>query len=449
MDIWQGEKITYFRKALRDNRLPDGCATCKWEIENKNFAQSFSRVYDTHRVTKSTTEWPKTMWFMLANSCNLECVHCYGEISSSIRKNRDGLKPLERVYGDDFFDQLKDFLPHLEMAVFLGGETFLCSENFRIWEIIIEQKLDTECVIVTNGTLFNKKIQDIVENLSCYISISLDGATKETIESVRQNGKYKNMMENIARFSAIAATKNRKVELSFCIMPNNYHEFPDFLLLADRLNCSASVNTVYHPSEHSLSALDEDRLRDVHQNWMRRDGEMRDSLCSNKGIWLSEMSRLDNWLKRPASLPEPMYLSPIGIRFAKQVKQQSAFGDEDTDVGKMSYDKAKAAIHEWSGQSSIHELSLDAYDTITCLAAEFCGLPAHQVNLRRLSELLMSLREKYGADVEVLSDSYDGRSLDRTVRFTDLENQSTELRWIALQDMNVEKPRYTLLASTR
>lgn len=450
-DIWQGEKIRRLRKALRQNQMPNGCATCKWEIVNHNFSQSFSRVYDLHRITSETMRWPKSMWFMLNNSCNLECVQCYGEVSSSIRRKRDGLKPLPRVYNDHFFDELRGFLPHLDMAVFLGGEAFLCPENYRIWDAIIRDNLKTECFIVTNGTVFNQKIQDIVQNLSCHISISLDGATKESIEAIRRNGNYETILGNIERFSSLAQSKNRQLELSFCVMPSNYHEFPDFLLLADNMHCRASVNTVYHPAEHSLCVLPEDELRAVYELWMSRDREMRSSLRSNRNVWRSEISRLANWLKRATELPEPMYLSPIGPRFRKQACSIGYRSSRDEDSGEdlLTYEMAKGLLLEWSNKAKICELVVDDNDRLVSLHEEYCGLPRDSRKPNNLSELLMRLREKLGPDVEVLSDEITPSSIDRIVRFTNIEQQSTELRWIAVKSIRVEQPLISVVASVR
>ena len=316
-DIWHGSPNQRFRDTLMSGVLPSACANCKFEIDRGNFAQTFARIYDSFKVNSSKPEWPQSMWFALSNACNLECVQCDGELSSSIRKRRDHLPPLSKVYDDQFFEDLRPFLHRLAQqqplsqakvepvhtsindydaqAIFLGGEAFLSRENFRIWEMMIEDDLLILSFIITNGTIFNKRVERIIERIPTLISISLDGATRETVEMIRKNARFDVIMDNLKRFQHYSSAYGLPTVLSFCLMPQNHHEFPDFLMLAEELNCVAQTNTIYHPEQYSLAALDEKELKQVIDNWERRDTEVRRNVKHNLESWDLEMARLRNW----------------------------------------------------------------------------------------------------------------------------------------------------------
>ena len=66
-----------------------------------------------------------------ASSATASCPRRSGPSGSTGR--RSGL-----AYGDEFFDELPEFLPHVEVAVFIGGEPFLARECRRVWDLLIE-----------------------------------------------------------------------------------------------------------------------------------------------------------------------------------------------------------------------------------------------------------------------------------------------------------------------
>ena len=316
-DIWHGSINQRIRDTLMSGVFPSGCATCKHEIDHGNFAQTYARIYDSFKVNSSKPAWPQSLWFALSNACNLECVQCDGELSSSIRKNRDRLPPLPKVYDDQFFEDLRPFLRHLALkqplseakedpahgpvrdyytrAMFLGGEPFLSRENFRIWEMMIEDDLLILSIVFTNGTIFNKRVERIIEKIPTVISISLDGATRKTVELIRKNAQFDKIMVNLERFRYYSDAYKIPIVLSFCLMPQNQHEFPDFLMLTERLGCVAQTNTIYHPEQFSLAALDKKELGRVIDDWERRDSEVRQNVKHNLGLWDQEMARLRNW----------------------------------------------------------------------------------------------------------------------------------------------------------
>ena len=130
--IWNGPRIAAFRKMVKAYVLPTECGFCSWQIASGDYAGVFTRHFDHYAADDSRELWPRVMEFAISNECNLECVMCSGEWSSRIRARREHLPPVPHVYGEEFFADLRKYLPHLHRAKFLGGEPFLIESNFRI-----------------------------------------------------------------------------------------------------------------------------------------------------------------------------------------------------------------------------------------------------------------------------------------------------------------------------
>jgi radical SAM protein with 4Fe4S-binding SPASM domain len=462
-EIWNGKVNHTLRESMMANDLGQGCATCKWDIERSNFDQAFSRHFDMFSAASPTPQWPVNMWFLMSNACNLECVQCYGELSSSIRKHRDHLPPLKRVYQDSFFEELREFLPHLQLVLFLGGEAFLSRENYRIWDMMIEDRLTTPTHIVTNGTQYNDRVERIIRELPCSISISIDGATRETVESIRRNSSFDEIMTNIKRFQKFA-----RVDLSFCLMPQNQHEFGDFLILAEELGCGASVNTVFHPAEFSLCALPKDQLAKVVTSWESRSSEILPRLDRHRHIWVEEINRVKHWVSVPEGPPSFLYLSGVAAPMAaaafarrsapgsnrvaqslpvlNQLSEQASGGPDRPDGERVRL--AYELLSEWSN-GRVQEAELDERDVVACQGTTFGGLEGQDVTGKSLSSFLMRLRERYGEDVNITAEECTAAHMDRTMEFTNLLGERTQLRWIAISRESARSGRKPLLLAVR
>ena len=440
-EIWSGDEMRAMRARMQAYDLPSGCATCKWEIEHNNPQGAFSKIFDTISVREEQPQWPKTIWFALSNTCNLECVQCVGEFSSSIRKNREGLAPLPRVYQDDFFAEIRGFLPHLEQAVFLGGESFLCPENFRIWDMMIEDGLRTPFFVTTNGTVFDRRVERVLEHLPCTVSVSLDGATRQTVESIRRNAKFDVVMKNIRKF--IEARGRANFGLSYCLMPQNQHEFADFLLLADELGCNASVNKIYWPPRFSMNTLSTKELETIVQQWERRDAELRVQLSPhNLDAWSQQLVELKRLAGASLTLPS-IFLGGVSSRLEHGSAEPSA------PAAETLIDRYRHELSEWCNGGNVSQICVDSNDRVDVNSAGFAGLNPTRVAGRELTDVFVELRDYYGTEVMIEKDQLTGRILDRTLLFSQTSRTPTRIRWIAVANDVSSGQGATILAATR
>lgn len=293
-EIWKGGKINALRKALADYRFEAGCEFCEWQIKGGDYRGAFPSVFEEFPVQSMEPEWPSMLQFGGSNTCNLECVMCNGVLSSSIRARREGLPPLPKVYSDQFFEDLRKFLPHLRIAHFFGEEPFLAQECFRIWDMIIEDGLHTRCHVSTNGTHYNARVERALEALPFSITVSVDGATKETVEKIRVNARHEEVMENIKRFRAYTRSRGTYLVLSYCLMRQNWHEFGEFLLLAESFGCEVFVNTVIDPDQCSLYTLPPEELAAIADRMEQQAPALRGKLAINQRVWDDHVAKLRN-----------------------------------------------------------------------------------------------------------------------------------------------------------
>jgi len=293
-DIWNGERAVQLREALKQDNFGLGCDFCRWEISGGNYHTATPLLFDEVPVQSNGTLWPSQIEFEGSNVCNFECIMCNGDTSSLIRAHRDGLPPLPKAYPDQFFEDLREFLPHLKRGRFFGGEPFLTSESLRIWEMMISDGLSTECHVTTNGSQYNSRVERVLENLPFHITVSIDGITKETVESIRVNCRFEQLMENIHRFRDYAKRRGTSFQLAFCLMRQNWQEFGDLLLFGEDIGCRVFVNTVIDPLHCSLYALPLQELKCIHDQLAEQGKTIADRLRLNRQAWDEALLKLQS-----------------------------------------------------------------------------------------------------------------------------------------------------------
>lgn len=260
--IWQGTALAAQRQVLEADAFDLGCQECEFVAESGGREATVAYHFDRFSEG-SPHRFPKMLDLALSSRCNLQCVMCNGGLSSAIRTQREGLPPLPDCYDDQFFEELDEFLPHLERLQFKGGEPFLARENQRIWDRLIELGLTPEVTVTTNGTLFNDRVAHYVRELRMHPNISVDGMAAETIEAIRVGVDAERLWHNIDRFQELAEQAGNGMTLSFCLMPMNWREVLPFLAEADRRQLNCNVIFVNQPQQYDILRLPREELAEI------------------------------------------------------------------------------------------------------------------------------------------------------------------------------------------
>lgn len=261
-DIWFGTRVRELRKRLENNDLSMGCYECSRRLNQGFFQLSGAMQYD-YLAGHKKSKYPTMLDFELSNNCNLECIMCTGENSSSIRNNREKGPAYKQHYNHDFVTQLDEFIPWLHEARFSGGEPFLVPLYYDIWKKIIKVNSKTEISILTNASVLNQEIIELLQNGIFKISVSVDSLRKETLETIRRRSCFETIMKNLEFFIKYSKSAKKNFSLNVCIMPYNWKELPEILEFCNDNAINLVFHTVLFPPAHSLSTLSSEGLKEI------------------------------------------------------------------------------------------------------------------------------------------------------------------------------------------
>jgi len=164
---------------------------------------------------------PRVLTLELTNKCNLKCIMCEYK---NIKKHWEIPKKI--------YDELLQIIPYLENLILQGGEVFLYKDILNILKIAVKEKVSVE--IVTNGLLLNEEIINILIKGNNIITFSIDSIKKNIYESIRINGKFEKLIENLDKLIKIKETNNSNIilRLHMVVMRRNYKEIEEIINFA-------------------------------------------------------------------------------------------------------------------------------------------------------------------------------------------------------------------------
>lgn len=150
----------------------------------------------------------------LTNTCNLNCVHCYGSFGIPQKKYEISLSQIENILND------LDILNTSDVTL-TGGECFLVKDFQQIALTFLNHGINLW--IMTNGVLF-KKIKTFIQTTKDYhysIKVSLDGLEKTHNKIRQKETAFDNVIKSL---DFISAQRNIKLYISTVIMKDNLEE---------------------------------------------------------------------------------------------------------------------------------------------------------------------------------------------------------------------------------
>lgn len=267
LDIWRGAVYEAYRKDFADYVLDEkNCPHCVRQCQ----AGSGHHVFATEQFDKWANDdrnpkYPKRLIFRLNSTCNLACVMCDGLTSSRIRKERDQLPPTPSAYGERFFQDMEEILPHVDHVEFYGGEPFLVKEHQRIFEILQKVGAKTSIYVNTNTTAINPKAKEALENLNfTEIAVSMDAVSQEVHGAVRTGMNNETFFRNFDYFLELRERKGLNVMLNVTEHRKNWFELPEVFRFAEKHKVYLHINTCIHPHNVTLYTLPDSELRYVY-----------------------------------------------------------------------------------------------------------------------------------------------------------------------------------------
>jgi MoaA/NifB/PqqE/SkfB family radical SAM enzyme len=437
-DIWNGARLARIREALRSYDLSLGCSICHHKItagvvegSTLRTTQLIALKFEEFAVEPEAPYWPKHLEFHLSNRCNMACVTCFGEFSSTIRAGRDKLPPYPRMYGDQFFVDLRKYLSHLKAAQFLGGEPFLIPEMYRVWDMLVEDQLAPDCHVTTNGTVFDARVERVLDKLPMSVSVSMDGVTAKTFESIRVNGRFDTVLGNLRRFKEMCRSRGRYIGINFTLSRLNWHEFVDFLLFAESEDVDVSASEVYFPVDLSLYTLSHDELQRVADTLEQQAGHVARDLPRNKQVLDVRLRELRHFLGDSDPLHD-LYASSRkgGASLVIGFRGTVAPAGGTAPV----HAKARQLLEAWNEGGRISEIVADINDVIVEAGPDTTSVFAWSVGFigRSFADWVAMLLQELGPNLVQLSMDKEPCYEDRTFRLERPDVAPTVLRVITV-----------------
>ena len=314
--IWEGQALQQLRAQIEKGSLDGGCKLCRILLESGNYQGTKAVHYDEYAVAsnrkgrlldlvglRAKQSMPRVFEFEISNTCNLECEMCSGYFSSTIRKNRENLPPINNPYDDAFVDQVAEFMPHLTDLKFLGGEPFLIDVYYKIWERVIQVNPNIRIHVTTNGTVFNNRVRNIMSKLKMGLVVSIDSVNSEEFESIRSGASLQKVLENFDHFKKFTQENNTYLTIAACAMSSNWKGIPDLVRFANEQQVPLHFNVVWNPGHLSMRYMNYSELEKVLDHFNGQDLPTSNQIEQrNRSAFMELISTVKHWKNERAEL---------------------------------------------------------------------------------------------------------------------------------------------------
>jgi len=212
----------------------------------------------------------KLLWGYLAGQSNLAALPVEYIVETTAKCNlycpmcpRETHKQPKADMAEDVFERLvRESGDTAEHMMLIGlGEPFMDPQIFKRIELCHAHSISS--LLSTNGTFLDEKLSArVLDSPLEQITLSFDGARKESFEFYRKGAKFEKVRDNFVRFSRMKHEKRSKLQIvvQMVKMDGNADEVDDFIAFwnavpgVDQLRIKADETNLMRPDAgHSAS----------------------------------------------------------------------------------------------------------------------------------------------------------------------------------------------------
>lgn len=188
---------------------------------------------------------PRLVFWEITEKCNLNCPYC--------RRNDCSGKGLPLELSLQIIDRIaKDYRP---LLVFSGGEPLLYPHIFEVCLYAYNKGLKT--ALATNATLIDEDLARKIKAMNFHrVAVSLDGARKETHESLRGARTFKKAIAGIQYLRR----ENTELQVNTTVTRTNFREMQQIYHLCLELGVTALHIFAFVPVGCGITVPQEERL---------------------------------------------------------------------------------------------------------------------------------------------------------------------------------------------
>jgi MoaA/NifB/PqqE/SkfB family radical SAM enzyme len=168
------------------------------------------------------TNFPKLIHVELSTHCNLRCRTC--SITRPGRRRVLGYLSMETL------ENLRPALPFVsDCKLHGGGEPFMHPQIEQVLRVFRDEgvRLNT----VTNAVLIRERLARLIGETFSTLTVSVDGADKETFEYVRLQAKWEKLLRGLDLLNEHRGPDFRLI-IGVVMLKCNIHQLPDFVRFA-------------------------------------------------------------------------------------------------------------------------------------------------------------------------------------------------------------------------
>ena len=218
---WTSDFVSDIRTKMLAGERPLPCESCyqQEDVGVKSYRQRSNqeyKIFDRYvEKTLNHFEYPKKLpidiEMQLTNLCNLKCISCDENASSSILYENKILKintneqTKYNITDDELSDLIQLLHTGLKKLILRGGEPLIVPQIQFLLKYGVDNRLfdDTTIVLVTNGTKFNQEWYNILEKIKhLKIQLSIDSFGKLN-EYIRFGSNWNNIDQTCKWMSSI------------------------------------------------------------------------------------------------------------------------------------------------------------------------------------------------------------------------------------------------------
>ena len=245
--------------------------------------KSFNHWRKNHNLEKTKTavqsgkshvrHRPLQLYLELVTVCNLRCIMCaiVWDPRRIPGEGRVGYMNTSLIYN------LQPLLPQVVSCIITGTGEPTIHPDFR--DIVrFLKRFDCWICFNTNATLLNAEMaEDFLEFGVDSVTVSIDGATKKTFESIRQGSNYEKIISNVQGLMEIKKKSGKirpHVDMEWIVMRENLMEMPMAVRLAHALgigeiNFEPLYDNVEDPNyhefylQHNVNTLPQEQIQEI------------------------------------------------------------------------------------------------------------------------------------------------------------------------------------------
>jgi radical SAM protein with 4Fe4S-binding SPASM domain len=266
--------------------------------QNNNTANQRSIAINNNNIRHGLEIRPFSVEMDIVNQCNLRCTMCHFSSPQYFTKKK------KEISVSDFSKTAEQLFPLCsQVSLSISTEPLLHRNIEGLLNITRKYKIPF-VYMYTNGILLNQGIIDcLVKAKVNQLSISIDGATKQTYERIRVGAKFDRLIANIELINlAKLAVGSETPHICFntVLMRSNIAELPTLVRLAHSLR----VRTIaaVHMVKHDITAVDPEESLQYDKNLYNHMMEEAQELAAKFGIetYFPERFAGDNQDKPPS-----------------------------------------------------------------------------------------------------------------------------------------------------